>query len=161
MKKVRITAVFTVIVLLCSCSTADTAENISINPVFSAKMTLHYKGTAYTADFESDSNGCSAVFLVPEEIKGFNITTHNNKTEYSLDGLTFSANNIMKQQLPLDAVVCAIASQIHQIKKNENGYTVSGNNKYGDFIMNINNNYIPQYIEYNSEELTVKFNECT
>lgn len=161
MKKVTFTAILIVFVLLCSCSAPDTAENIVVNPIFSAKMTLHYNETAYTADFESDSNGCSAVFLSPDEIKGLKISLDNNETEYSLDGLTFSAKTAPKQQLPLDAIFCAMVSQIQAVKKTESGYTLSGNNKYGNFIINVNNNYIPQYIEYNNEELTVKFNECT
>ncbi len=121
-------------------------------------MTLHYNETAYTADFESDSNGCSAVFLSPEEIKGLTIILSNNETVYSLDGLIFSENNIMNRNLPLDAVLCALSAPIQYLKEDENGYTLCGSTKYGNYIMNIDNNYIPNYIEYNGEEITVKFN---
>ncbi len=122
-------------------------------------MTLHYKGAAYTADFVCDENGCNAVFLSPEEIKGLTLATDGDTVTYSLDGLEFESD--INHYLPLDAIYTAITSTIQNAQITDSGYSLYGTNKYGDYIMNINNNFIPQFIECNDEEITVKFDIVT
>ena len=124
-------------------------------------MTLHYNETAYTADFVCDENGCSAVFLSPKEIDGLKVETDGNTCTYSLDSLEFKTPVNKKQNLPVDAIYSTIKAEIQSVQKTESGYTISGNTDYGRYIMNINNNYIPQFIELNDEELTVKFTDIT
>ena len=122
-------------------------------------MTLHYNETAYTADFVCDENGCSAVFLSPEDIDGFKVSTDGNTCVYSLDGLEFESGG--NPDLPLNIIYKALTSPFQTAQKTESGYTIFGNTDFGEFIMNINNNYIPQFIELNDEEITVKFDNIS
>lgn len=159
LKKATVSAILISFLLMCSCAVQTAPEKICVNRIFSAKMTLHYNGTAYTADFTCDENGCSAVFLSPEEINSLTFATDGNTVTYSIDGLEFKSE--INRDLPLNAIYNAITSPAENAQKNEGGYTLYSSTEHGRYIMNINNNYIPEYIEFNDEEFTVKFDSIT
>lgn len=161
MKKAAALSFTVLLVLLCSCSAVKTPTAISVNRSFFSKAQIQYKQTAYTADFECDENGCSAVFLSPEALKGLKITVNGGKITYSLSSLTFTANLTPEQTLPAHAIYLAINSQPEALTKNEEGYTISGHTKYGRYIMNIDSKtFTPLFIEYEEAGITVIFKEC-
>ena len=158
MKKFGIPALIFSLLLMCSCTKSESIDKIVINNTFSAKITLHYNRTAYTADFVTDKIGCSAVFLSPDEINGLKTSTDGTYFTCSFDEVEFQSNKNNVQLLPLDAIYQALIATPISIEKNENGYTIAGTTKYGKYIMNINNiTYTPTYLEYTEEELTVRF----
>lgn len=149
-------------VLLCSCSAEEQPERICVNRVFSSQIKIQYNSTAYTADFTSDENGCSAVFLSPERIKDFRITQLGDEITYSLHNLTFTTKSTPEQTLPIEAIGLAISATPETAAKNENVYTLCGKTKFGDYIMNIDTETLtPTFIEYAEAGITVIFGNST
>ncbi len=158
MKKAAAFTVTVLLVFLCSCSTADNPEEICVNSSFSSQIEIQYKSTAYTADFTNDENGCNAVFSSPENLKGFEIGVKGDEITYSLMSLSFTAKSTAKQTLPLQAIHLAIKSPYKTITKNEEGYTLCGNTKFGNYVMNIDaKDLTPTFIEYEEAGITVRF----
>ncbi len=158
MKKVAALTVTVLTVFLCSCRAADSPEKICVNRIFSSQTEIQYNSTAYTADFTSDENGCSAVFSLPERINGFGIAVSGGEITYSLDSLTFTAKSTPEQTLPIEAICHAISAIPETATKNENVYTLCGKTKFGDYVMNIDaETFTPTFIEYDEAGITVRF----
>ncbi len=161
MKRAAAFTVTVLLVFLCSCSTDNVPETICICQNFSSEIEIQYKSTAYTADFTNDENGCSAVFLSPDALKGFKMGVKGDEITYSLMSLEFTAKSTPKQALPLQAIHLAIKSPYETVTKNEEGYTLCGNTKFGNYVMNIDGkNLTPTFIEYDKAGITVRFKEC-
>ncbi len=162
MKKVAALSVTVLMILLCSCSKAETESRICINRIFTSKIEIQYNETAYTADFTSYENGCSAVFLSPECLKKFGIAVKGEEITYSLESISFSAQCTPEQTLPVQAIYHAIKATPQEAAKNEGGYTLCGRTKYGSYVMNIDGKTLsPTFIEYEEAGITVKFENIT
>ena len=158
MKKAAAFTVTVLTVFLCSCSTTTTPERICINRIFNSQTEIQHNSTAYTADFTSNENGCSAVFSSPERVRGFGIAINGREITYSLDSLTFTAKSTPEQTLPIEAICLAVSATPETATKNESGYTLCGKTKFGDYIMNIDAQTLaPTFIEYNEAGITVRF----
>ncbi len=158
MKKAAALTLTVLLIFLCSCAKSETPQKICINRIFNCKIDIHYNETAYTADFTSDENGCNAVFLSPECLKGFKITAKGTETAYSLESISFSSQNTPDKAPPIQAVYQAINAIPESATENESGYTLCGNTKYGSYVMNIDGkNLSPTFVEYEEADITVKF----
>ena len=161
MKKATAAVLIFSMLFICSCNNGSKPQEICINRVFCAKMTLEYNETAFTADFTCDENGCSAVFLSPDELKGFTVSTTGSRFTLSLDGLEQQVTENEQQTIVIGAVYAAINSAGQSAQRLENGYQISGTNKYGRYIMNIDEDFTPAFIEYEECGITVKFTADT
>ena len=158
MKKAAALSVTVLLIFMCSCSKAETPQSICVNSVFTSKAEIHYNETAYTADFTSNENGCSAVFLLPECLKGFEIAVIGEEITYSLGSLSFTSQITPEQTLPVQAIYQAIKATPETVTENEKGYTLCGRTKYGSYVMNIDGKTLtPAFIEYEEKEITVNF----
>ncbi len=158
MKKAAALTAMILTVFLCSCRAADNPETICINRIFTSQIEIQYNSTAYTADFTSDENGCSAVFLSPERINGFGIAVNGGEITYSLDSLTFTAKSTPEQTLPIEAICLAISAIPETATKAENIYKLYGRTKFGDYTMEIDTKTLtPVFIEYIEAGITVRF----
>ena len=162
MKKFAALTLTVLTVFLCSCRAADKHETICINRIFTAQAQIKYNSTAYTADFTSDENGCSAVFLSPDRINGLEIAVNGDKITYSLDTLTFTAKSTSEQTLPIEAIYCAISAIPESATKSENVYKLYGRTKFGNYTMDIDAKTLtPAFIEYTQAGITVRFEKST
>ena len=162
MKKAAALSVTVLIFLLCSCSITETEQRICVNRIFTSKIEIQYNETAYTADFTSFENGCSAVFLSPECLKKFGVAVKGEEITYSLENISFSAQCTPEQILPVQAIYHAIKATPQSAAENEEGYTLCGTTKYGSYVMNIDKKtFTPNFIEYEGTGITVKFENIT
>ena len=160
-RAVAATVIFSVI-LLCSCSAVKEPEQICVNRIFSAIAEIRYQGTAFTADFTCDEDGCSAVFSSPEEIKGLKISSDGNRAFYSLDSLSFDSEGTNHQTQLISAVYSAISAAGQTATATEEGYILHGNTKFGEYILNINaDSLTPSFIEYREQDITVRFSQIS
>ncbi len=153
-KLLSLTAIF--LVFLCGCTT-EPAE-VKINRCFSAKAQIQYQSTAFTADFTSDENGCSAVFSSPESINGLTVSYNGSEFTYSLNELTFTAPSKKEEQSFLRLFYEAVRNTAAVTTANESGYTVEGSIPAGSYYLNINKEQLtPVFFEIEEIGLTVSF----
>lgn len=143
--------------LFSGCTEVKKPELIEVNRNFRAQATITHNSAAYTADFESNENGCSAAFVYPEEIKGLIISFDGSSFTYRLDDLSFTSppQKEMAQFLPL--IYSALSDRSAAITHKETHYSVQGKAINTQFYMNINESFFPTYLEIEDADLSVRF----
>lgn len=142
--------------LLCGCSVQP--EEIKINHCFTAKAQIQYQSTAFTADFTSDENGCSAVFSYPEEINGLKIEYNGTDYTYTLGELSFNSSVNKENEQFLKIFFEALRDPDMVITESETGYTATGTVAAGSYYLNINSmQHNPMYFEVEKIGLTISF----
>lgn len=150
-------ALIPIVLIFCSCSINREPKEICVERIFTAKLNIQFNQTAFTADFTCDENGCSAVFLLPEEVNGLKVTTDGKSTVISLGELSFTADETNDQTQLINAVYSAINGLPDSASEAEKNYTLQGTNRYGKYVMNIDTkSMIPTFIEYEEIGITVK-----
>lgn len=153
-KLLSVTVIITV--LLCGCTVQP--EEIEINRCFSAEAKIQYQSTAFTADFTSDENGCSAVFSSPAELSGMKIEFNGTDFTYTLGELSFSSGIKNENRQFLRALYDALRDPNAVIAETESGYTVQGVIPLGSYYLNINKEqHTPVFFEIEEIGLTVSF----
>lgn len=150
---------FTALTLLFSgCTAVKTPEVIEVNRNFRAQAIITHNSAAYTADFETNENGCSAAFVLPEEISELSIYFDGNNFTYKLGELSFNSppKNEINHFLPL--IYSVLTDNNGTLNKEEMHYSVQGTVQNNIYYMNIDKHaLIPTYIEIESSDLTVRF----
>lgn len=145
-----------IILFLSGCTVAP--EEVKINKSFSLRAEIEFNSAAFTVDFISDESGCSAVFLSPENIKGFRIGFNGIEFEYSYGDISFSSGAKKEAENFLELFYFALRNPAAVITKNESGYTVEGTVKGYPYYLNINKEQLtPTYFEVEQQNLTVRF----
>lgn len=145
-------------VLFVFCGCHREPEKIQVNKNFSMKAEIEFNSTAFTADFISNETGCSAVFLSPDNIKGFRIDYNGIDYTYSFEDITFNSGADKAITGFTELFYHAIQSAPELITENETSYTLQGTVLGYLYYLNINKEVLtPTFFEVEQLNLTVRF----